>query len=46
MHISLAKQTLTYSFVYFSQEHPHLWQSPIKNLLGDQEKLYQAKNLP
>lgn len=46
MHIFLAKQTLTYSFVYFSQERRHLRQSPIKNLLGDREKLYQAKNLP
>ena len=45
MHIFFAKQTLTYSFVYFSQERRHLRQSPIINLLGDREKLYQAKNL-
>ena len=46
MHIFLAKQTLTYFFVYFSQKPRHLRQSPIKNLLRDREKLYQVKNLP
>ena len=46
MHIFLVKQILTYSFVYFSQERRYLRQSPIKSLLGDREKLYQAKNLP
>ena len=43
MHIFLAKQTLTYSFVYFSQKRCHLRQSPIKKPVGRPRKALSSK---